>query len=233
MTEFRAPEHFAEWNEQMVARHDPELFHQHPRWIVRSIETRRVTAVLNLLRAESSHRVLEIGTGGGNVLERAAGGTKFAVDLSARMCGRALKRLGSKVTVLHSDGENLPFRDGTLDRVICTSVLSHALHPARLLEEAYRVLKPNGRLVVSVSSEASIERGLKIARSLGLSRILLGRKPANPQEDVYNHEYHLHHFDVASLRETAAKLPREQSMKYVRRFFFPVHVVALYVKQSK
>jgi SAM-dependent methyltransferase len=230
MAEPNAPEHFSEWNEQMVARHDPELFHNHPRWIVRSIENARVSRVLRLLDAGPSHTVLELGSGAGNVIERAAGGKKFALDLSRRMSQRALKRLGRKASVVQADGEAIPFRDATIDRVICSSVLSHALNPEKLLAESFRVLKPGGRLVVSVSTEASIERGLKIARTLGLNRILLGRSPDKPQEDVYNREYHLHRFDVQSLREAAVRLPKERTMTSVRSFLFPVHLVALYVK---
>ena len=230
MAEPNAPEHFSEWNEQMVARHDPELFHNHPRWIVRSIENSRVNTVLSLLNAGPSHVVLELGCGGGNVLERSSGGKKYALDLSQRMSQRALKRLGRKASIVRADGESIPFRDGSVDRVICSSVLSHALHPQQLLLESYRVLKPGGRLVVSVSTEASIERGLKIARTLGLNRILLGRSPDKPQEDVYNREYHLHRFDAESLRDAASKLPPARKLKAVRSFFFPVHLVALFVK---
>src|SRR5262245_34916842 len=129
MAEPNAPEHFSEWNEQMVARHDPELFHNHPRWIVRSIETARVNRVLSLLNAGPAHTILELGCGAGNVLERSAGGKKFAIDMSRRMSQRALKRLGKKARVIQADGEAIPLRDATVDRVICSSVLSHALSP--------------------------------------------------------------------------------------------------------
>ena len=49
------------------------------------------------------------------------------------------------------DGEHLPFEDGRFDIVYCAQVLEHVRHPASLLAEAGRVLKPGGRLAGSTS----------------------------------------------------------------------------------
>ena len=225
------PEHFADWNEEMVARHDPELFHHHPRGVVRWIEGRRMRAVLALLQARPEHRVLEVGCGAGNVLTRTPAAARYAIDLSRRMVGRARNVLGPAATIALADAERLPFRDREFERVICSSVLAHVLHPERVLEEAYRVLAPGGRLVVSVSHEAAIERGIALAQRLGLNRLLLGNSGAPSEASVYSSEYHLHHFDIGLLRETAARLPRERALKKIPLPFYPIHLVAAYVKE--
>lgn len=224
------PEHFSDWNEQMVARHDPEAFHQHPRAVVRWVENTRVTAALRLLEAGSSYRVLDIGCGAGNVLERIQAQERHGIDLSGVMAERARKRLGKAATIVQGDAEELPFAAGSFDRVLCSSVLSHVLHPERVLAEAYRVLKPGGRLVVSVSHEAAIERGIRLARALLFGPLLLGRSSQPVREHVYSSEYHLHHFDLTYLHESAAKLPRERALSKVP-WIYPVHLVALYVKE--
>ncbi len=43
----------------------------------------------------------------------------------------------------------LPFEDQTFDKLCCSLLLSYLSHPARLLAECHRVLKPGGTLVIS------------------------------------------------------------------------------------
>ena len=223
------PERFSDWNEEMVARHDPENFHHHPRAVVRWVEGARVRAVLKLLRSGPGDRLLEVGCGAGNVLARVAARERHGLDLSHRLVLRAREQLRDSARIVLADAENLPYADAAFDRVICSSVLSHVLHPERVLNEAFRVLRPGGRLVVSVSYEAAIERGIRLARALGLG-FLIGGRNAAVGEMVYASEYHLHHFDLKLLREMARNLPPERALKRIPVFFYPAHLVALYVK---
>ncbi len=225
------PERFSEWNEAMVARHDPELFHHHPRKVVRWVEHHRVSAVLKLLKVQSEHRVLEIGCGAGNVLARIVARERHALDLSRAMVARAGKALGEASQVLLGNAEELPYRNNVFDRVVCTSVLTHVYRPQLVLSEAYRVLKPGGRMVVSVSHEAAIERGIRLARALRLDALILGGAQNSEHEDVYSSEYHLHHFDLKFLRECALGLPKELTLRKVPIRLYPVHLVAVYEKQ--
>mgnify|MGYP001196584078 CR=1 FL=1 len=45
------------------------------------------------------------------------------------------------------DGTRLPFRDNSLDNVVCIDLIPHFEDPLRFLQEAQRVLKPEGRLI--------------------------------------------------------------------------------------
>ena len=51
---------------------------------------------------------------------------------------------------LVGDGHRLPFRDGTIARIVCTGVLEHVNFPERVVAEMLRVLRPGGRVYVSV-----------------------------------------------------------------------------------
>ena len=64
-------------------------------------------------------------------------------------------RLTPLVSVL-GRGEQLPFRDGSFDLVICTQVLQYTYEPQRVMAEVYRVLRAGGYLLLSVPS-ASIQ----------------------------------------------------------------------------
>jgi SAM-dependent methyltransferase len=57
-------------------------------------------------------------------------------------------------------GEQLPFRDGSLDTVLGLSMLTYFEEPARMLEEAARVLRPGGHLVMEFTQMARMHDDL-------------------------------------------------------------------------
>jgi ubiquinone/menaquinone biosynthesis C-methylase UbiE/DNA-binding transcriptional ArsR family regulator len=75
----------------------------------------------------------------------------IAVDNSAAMLQAARRRLQPfrNVELRRGDLEELPIDDATLDAATLVLVLPYLAHPQRVLQEAARVLKPGGRLVVA------------------------------------------------------------------------------------
>jgi SAM-dependent methyltransferase len=51
---------------------------------------------------------------------------------------------------LYFDGNNIPFSENYFDGILCTQVLEHAIDSDGLILECNRVLKSNGKLIVSV-----------------------------------------------------------------------------------
>lgn len=47
------------------------------------------------------------------------------------------------------DAENLPFKDGVFSGVICGELLEHVERPEAVLAEAFRVLKSDGRILIT------------------------------------------------------------------------------------
>ena len=215
------PEHFSEWNEEMVHRYDPEVFHHHPRGVVRWVENKRVNAVINSLNVQQGQRVLDVGCGAGNILAKVNAGNLEGVDISDFMVKRAIERIGDKGKISKSDAEQLPYPDASFDRVIAASLLSHVLHPEQVISELKRVTKPGGRIVISVSDEDQIEKGIRWAKASGLHGMFFG------QSQVYSTEYHLHHFSLKRVRELVGNSLQEVSVKRVP-FIFPVHAIIVY-----
>jgi SAM-dependent methyltransferase len=113
-----------------------------------------VPALLDAAGVGPRDRVLDVATATGLAAAAArarAGpaGRLLGADLSLPMLVRARDRLGS-TPVLGADGQALPFRPASFDVVLCHLGLSFFPSPDRGLAEFHRVLRPGGRLAVSV-----------------------------------------------------------------------------------
>lgn len=97
---------------------------------------------------------VDLGCGTGEVLERmlCVAGEVIGVDGSARMLDLARRRFGDavdRVSLRIGDLEHLPLRDCEADFIAICMVLHHLASPQAALEEARRVLRPGGRVVVA------------------------------------------------------------------------------------
>ena len=102
--------------------------------------------------------VLDIGCGAGVDSLVAAqfvgeGGRVVGIDISVAMVEQAqahLARLGwPQVSFQVADAEALPFPDNDFDAVISNGVFNLTINKAEALQEAHRVLKPGGRLMLA------------------------------------------------------------------------------------
>lgn len=114
---------------------------------------RRVRWAIERLALRPGDRLLDAGTGLGNVLyvaERAArGAAAVGVDRSAERLTRAAAE-GVTSPLSQADLHDLPVRTGAFDAALCSEVLEHLDDDRRALRELRRVLRPGGRLVVTV-----------------------------------------------------------------------------------
>ncbi len=98
--------------------------------------------------------IADLGAGEGTVSQLLARSAKevIAVDNSEKMV-----EFGSKLARKHGvrnlhyrkgDLESLPIEDGAVDVAFFSQSLHHAQHPDRAVAEAFRVLRPGGRIIV-------------------------------------------------------------------------------------
>jgi ArsR family transcriptional regulator len=121
-------------------------------------------AVGRLLLALAPRQVYaDLGAGEGLISQLLAARAKkvIAVDHSPRMVevGRDLaKRSGLKnLEYRQGDMEQPPIRPGSVDVVILSQALHHAVHPPRALEAAWKILRPGGTVLILDLAEHSFE----------------------------------------------------------------------------
>ena len=93
---------------------------------------------------QSVERVLDIGAGRGGIRPRFIPGSVLLVGCDATDAVLEHPTIDRGV---QCDGERLPFADQSFDVCCMRYVIEHLRHPRRAFEEAYRVLRPAGRLV--------------------------------------------------------------------------------------
>ncbi len=90
--------------------------------------------------------VLDLGAGLGGLSAEMArrGAIVLGMEPGSGWRAIAAERVGGNAVVLGACGENLPVASGSVDLIVSLQVLEHVQNPKRVIEEAYRVLKPGG-----------------------------------------------------------------------------------------
>lgn len=115
---------------------------------------KHVAEIANLTPDQS---VLEVGCGYGataRFLAKTVGCSVVATNISDRELAEARRLtkaagLDDKVRFAYGDFHALDFQDGQFDVYWCQESFLHAVDKLQVLQEAYRVLKPGGRLVLT------------------------------------------------------------------------------------
>ncbi len=114
--------------------------------------------------------LLDLGTGPGDIpillVERCPEVQVRAIDLSEEMLKIARLQvakagLSRRIDFQLVDAKSLPFGDAFFDGVFSNTILHHVSDPVTFLREAYRVLKPKGRLLIRDLFRPKDEKTLK------------------------------------------------------------------------
>jgi ubiquinone/menaquinone biosynthesis C-methylase UbiE len=115
---------------------------------------RVASRLVDLATPSAEEEVLDVATGTGLVAHlvapRVQPGLVLGVDISDNMLSVARSRRAKNVQFVGMAAEHLVFRPRTFDLVTMGEALAYLADPVTALDEAHRVLRPEGRLALSV-----------------------------------------------------------------------------------
>lgn len=126
-----------------------------------------LTVDFDLLDVRPGQSFLDAGCGAGRHSFEAfrRGAHVFAMDYDVNECKKVLYSLsaaaendrdhGGEWSLVHGDVLGLPFAEGSFDRVICAEVCEHLHEDLRVLRGMARLLRPGGRIAVTVPTTFS------------------------------------------------------------------------------
>jgi SAM-dependent methyltransferase len=123
-----------------------------------------LTANYDKLGLKPGDKILDLGCGFGRHAFEAARRGAYVVALdagqdevngvlntfAAMVDAGELPAATTKVGVVQGDALNLPFPNGTFDRVICSEVLEHIPNDVGAMAELTRVLRPGGTMAITI-----------------------------------------------------------------------------------
>ena len=126
-----------------------------------------LTVDFDRLEVRAGQRVLDLGCGGGRHTYEAMrrGATVVALDYSAQVVVDVRNFVNAMIAAgelppalkggaVNADALALPFPDATFDRIIASEVLEHIWADELAISELVRILRPGGRLAVTVPDPA-------------------------------------------------------------------------------
>lgn len=124
---------------------------------VDEVETR---CVFDLFKAKKSMKVLDVGCGTGNFSIKLAkmGCEVVGIDVSEEMLKVAeakVREEGLNIKFYKMDAHQMEFEDNTFDGVLSVTAFEFLKEPEKAIEEIFRVLKPNGQLLIGTINKNS------------------------------------------------------------------------------
>jgi ubiquinone/menaquinone biosynthesis C-methylase UbiE len=121
----------------------------------------QITDALVRVADLAGRSVLDVGCGPGRLLADLASRHKvrpMGVDRSQAMIAAARAELGQSADLRIGVAEDLPYREGEIERAVTTMAV-HLMDRSRAFAELHRVLGDDGRLAIATADPAYFDRG--------------------------------------------------------------------------
>lgn len=206
------------WLQHMTWRRDYQTWRER-RLYQERYQAERIAQVERYAGTIRGARVLDLGAGmGGFAVAAALHGADVTVSEYnfpyCQIIQLRADRYALQIPIINAAGEQLPFAAAQFDLVVCWDVLEHVQNPTHVLREIHRVLKPNGKvLLTAINRRAWIDPHYHIPsinwwpRSLAEWYIARrGRSKANTRFHDMQRLSAMHYFDYPEFVALAKQL---------------------------
>ena len=165
---------------------------------------RMIEATIDEIDPLKGDAILDIGCGRAVDAIKIAqkGGKPVGLEPSKTMlrhCKNCVAESGTSVVLIQGIGETLPFKENTFDWVMCKGAMDHFPDPYKTMEEISRVLKPNGKAVISIANFESL--GHRLGRRVHYLTGFLPRKEPNKRQAWETPPDHTYRFDYPLIKQ--------------------------------
>jgi SAM-dependent methyltransferase len=166
-------------------------------------------ATLHAVNPRSGEAVLDVGCGRAidamSFAEK--GGRCLGLEPSDTMICHAKREVakdGKGVALLRGIGEYMPIKNHCFDKVVCKGALDHFPTPERAVQEMARVVKPGGKVVITVANLDSL--GFRMGRTFFVRFRKLLRREESIFERIWQTPFdHTERFDYRSLKSMVGR----------------------------
>ena len=113
-------------------------------------------------------KIADLGAGEGLISQLLARGAEkvYCIDNAPKMIefGKSLSQMNDLTNLEYKLGdiENVPLKNKSVDIALLSQALHHANHPLKALEEAYRILEDEGRIIIIDLLEHNFEKAREL-----------------------------------------------------------------------
>lgn len=120
-------------------------------------QRKRVRELVDNLNIKKGDKILDVACGSGVVSHKCVekGAVVYGIDINGNAIEYAKGKHIKNSTFIVADAQNLPFKSGYFDAVVCCEVIEHLHNPEFMIDEVSRVLKENGRICVFTPNSRS------------------------------------------------------------------------------
>jgi len=117
---------------------------------------KKMRVIIEAIGPPRFEKGLDVGCASGDLTEKIRKATVknqfWGVDIYDKAIKYGQKKY-PRLNLTIADGQNLPFRGDFFDLIICADTLEHFSRPEKFLQEAHRVLKGDGRIIIAGAME--------------------------------------------------------------------------------
>lgn len=200
---------------------DYSSYYEAPKNIMDYEKVKRMEKALSLVEINKSNKILDIGVGGGHLLQELYRKNKYVslygMDISIGMIKTALKNT-KNVEFFVGSVDKTPLKSNSFDVVFCLGVIGYLPEESleTILKELRRILKDGGVLVFSFGNKASL---LRLIREYYNKTLFFFKKILLKREEEYNYKTYNPKNIISKMEKMNLKIEEEHYMTFSTGMF--------------